>query len=42
MKMTNKKNLIKIGLFQDFPGGPMAKTTHSQQKRPEFSPWSGH
>lgn len=26
----------------DFSGGPMAKTLHSQQKRPEFGPWSGH
>ena len=29
----NNKNL------EDFPGGPMAKTLHSQGRGPRFHPW---
>ena len=29
-------------VFVDFPGGPVAKTTHSQCRRPRFDPWSGN
>ena len=34
----------KISKFRalDFPGGPMAKTQHSQHKGPGFDPWSGN
>ena len=27
---------------RDFPGGPVAKTPHSQGRGPGFSPWSGN
>ena len=27
---------------EDFPGGPVVKTLHSQRKGPEFNPWSGN
>ena len=26
----------------DFPGGPVAKTLHSQCRGPGFNPWSGN
>ena len=26
----------------DFPGGPVAKTNHSQCRGPGFDPWSGN
>ena len=29
-------------LVQDFPYGPVAKTLHSQCRRPRFDPWSGN
>ena len=28
--------------FWVFPGGPVAKTTHSQCRGPGFDPWSGN
>ena len=28
--------------WKDFPGGPVAKTPHSQCSRPWFDPWSGN
>ena len=34
------KTLIKKIL--DFPGGPAAKTPHSQCRGPGFDPWSGN
>ena len=33
----NKKQIKNN--FQDFPGGPVAKTLNSEYLRPEFSPW---
>ena len=30
----------KVLLFQDFPGGPVAKTLCSQCRRHGFNPWS--
>ena len=30
------------GSSRDFPGGPVAKTLHSQCRGPRFSPWSGN
>ena len=27
---------------RDFPGGPVAKTPHSQCRGPGFDPWSGN
>ena len=32
---------IKLA-FGDFPGGPVAKTPHSQFRGPRFNPWSGN
>ena len=29
-------------LLQDFSGGPVAKTVHSQWRGPRFNPWSGN
>ena len=29
-------------LSSDFPGGPVAKTPHSQFRGPRFNPWSGN
>ena len=29
-------------MCQDFPGGPVAKTPHSQCRGPGSDPWSGH
>ena len=29
------------GISRDFPGGPVAKTSHSQCREPRFGPWSG-
>ena len=26
---------------RDSPGGPVAKTLHSQRREPRFNPWSG-
>ena len=41
--------VVFIGLWNrkrlrtwDFPGGPMAKTPHSQCRGPGFDPWSGN
>ena len=31
-----------VALCRDFPGGPVAKTLHSQRRGPEFDPWSGN
>ena len=28
--------------YRDFPGGPVAKTLHSQCRGPRFDPWSGN
>ena len=28
--------------MRDFPGGPVAKTPHSQCRGPGFNPWSGN
>ena len=28
--------------YWDFPGGPVAKTPHSQSRGPGFHPWSGN
>ena len=27
---------------RDFPGGPVAKSPHSQGREPGFNPWSGN
>ena len=35
-------SLLKRHLLQDFPGGPAAKTLHSQCRGPGFDPWSGN
>ena len=52
--LKNKKNpkeskgcsAISNGLtkmyWRDFPGGPVAKTPHSQYRGPRFNPWSGN
>ena len=29
-------------LYWDFPGGPVAKTPHSQCRGPGFNPWPGN
>ena len=29
-------------MSRDFPGGPVAKTLHSQCRGPRFDPWSGN
>ena len=31
----------KYSKNRDFPGGPVAKTPHSQCRGPRFKPWSG-
>ena len=31
---------IKTKRYRDLPGGPAAKTSHSQQRRAGFHPWS--
>ena len=33
---------LKEHTFRDFPGGPVAKTLHSQCRGPRFDPWSGN
>ena len=33
---------LKEHTFRDFPGGPVAKTLHSQCRGPGFNPWSGN
>ena len=35
------KSCIK-GSWGNFPGGPVAKTAHSQNRGPGFDPWSGN
>ena len=35
------RRLLQIPGFRDFPGGPVAKTPHSQCRGPRFTPWSG-
>ena len=37
---SNKK--YKKSKYQDFPGGPVAKTPHSQCSGTGFDPWSGN
>ena len=32
----------KKSKYQDVPGGPVAKTPHSQCSRTRFDPWSGN
>ena len=32
----------KMSIYGDFPGGPVAKTLHSQCRGPRFDPWSGN
>ena len=32
----------KVGMWGDFPGGPVAKTLSSQCRRPELDPWTGN
>ena len=34
-------SLLRIP-FEDCPGGPVAKTPHSQCRRSSFNPWSGN
>ena len=36
--MTNLDNIFKSSYVRDFPGGPVAKTLHSQWKGPRFDP----
>ena len=38
MKKQQKQNWPD----RDFPGGPMAKTPHSQCRKPGFHHWSGN
>ena len=38
-KIYKKQNYTDKG---DFPGGPVAKTLHSQGRGPEFNPWLGN
>ena len=33
---------FKILVLRNFPGGPVAKTSHSQCRRPRFDPWPGN
>jgi len=33
---------VKIHSPKDFPGGPMAKTPHSQYRGPRCDPWLGN
>ena len=42
MKKTfmSTKIVLKTSIWKDFPGGPVAKTSCSQCKRPRFDPWS--
>ena len=32
--------MIKVAISSNFPGGPVAKTLHSQRRGPRFNPWS--
>ena len=34
--------LKKMHIFRDFPGGPVATTSHSPCRGPRFHPWSGN
>ena len=33
---------IKVGTYQDFPGGPVVKTPHFHCRGCRFDPWSGN
>ena len=35
-----KSNCSQEAPWGDFPGGPVAKTLHSQCRGPEFDPWT--
>ena len=35
------RRLLQIPGFRDFPGGPVAKTPHSQCRGPSFDPGQG-
>ena len=35
------RELYSVSCDGDFPGGPVAKTPHSQCRGPGFDPWSG-
>ena len=37
-----EENLRAASEEKDFSGGPVAKTPHSQCRRPGFNPWSGN
>ena len=38
----NSPQSVKNCSLGNFPGGPMAKTPHSQCRGPGFDPWSGN
>ena len=39
-KATILRKKENLNLKNHFPGGPMAKTPHSQCRGPRFNPWS--
>ena len=40
--VKGKKKFKEYKNYRDFPGGPVAKTPHSQCRGPGFNPWSGN
>ena len=34
--------LLEAQHFRDFPGGPVARTPHSECRGPRLGPWSGN
>ena len=40
LTITKKLEFLKNIKYRDFPGGPVAKTLHSQCRGPRFDPWS--
>ena len=41
-KLEMTTSVSQKGNSRDFPGGPVAKTPHSQCSGPGFNPWSGN
>ena len=37
-----ESEVLSSAMSRDFPGGPVAKTSCSQCRRPGFNPWSGN